>query len=205
MKKILSACLFLCFCATTYCANEESKWNTTLLPDSLTRNANAVIRENSAVFEYTSLQSGKYTKVTVITILNEKGKQYANFTYSGDKYRTLSSFSGKILDAAGKVISKMKKSDVQSSEYSQYLATDNLNYFYNCEPPTYPCTIIYEYEKAFKNGIISFPPFVPQPASEISVQNASYTLQTPESTVVLIKNFNVSSPVKSTGTKNTVT
>ncbi len=205
MKKILSACLFLCFCATTYCANEEPKWNTTLIPDSLTRNANAVIRENSAVFEYTSLQSGKYTEVTVITILNEKGKQYANFTYSGDKYRTLSSFSGKILDAAGKVISKMKKSDVQSSEYSQYLATDNLNYFYNCEPPTYPCTIIYEYEIAFKNGIISFPPFVPQPASEISVQNASYTLQTPESTVVLIKNFNVSSPVKSTGTKNTVT
>lgn len=202
MKKTLLIYIFLFIALCTYAANEEPKWNTKLIPDSLTRNADAVKRENNATFEYTSLQSGKYTEFTAITILNEKGKQYANFHYSGDKYRTLSSFSGKVCDASGKIISKMKKSDVQSSEYSQYLATDNLNYFYNCEPPTYPCTVIYEYEIAFKNGITTFPPFVPQPDSEISVQSASFLLQVPSNSKVLVKNFNLAPPVKGTKSNN---
>lgn len=182
-----------------YCKEIEIQYNVSLIPDSLLKNSFAVVRENDEKFEFETLQKGTYTEKIVITILKEQGKSNADFHYPGDKYRTLADFSCKIYDAVGNLITKAKKSDVHSSQWSQYLATDDLHYFYNCDAPSYPFTVVYEYSINFKNGILSFPPFAPQRNSNISVQNANYTLIVPQNTKIITKEFNIK-----TGEKNTV-
>lgn len=194
MKTKYITTLFLCISVSLLAAKKEDQWNIAHIPDSLLENAHAVVRESASTFEYKSLQSGKFTSFKAITILNDKGKDYANFFYSGDKNQTLISFSGKVCDATGNILFKIKNSDISTSEYSSYLASDDINYYYNCTPPTYPCTIIYEYEVNFKNGVLTFPPFMPQLGSKLSIQKASHTIQTPPNTPVMNKNLHVSAP-----------
>ncbi|VBB43389.1 Transglutaminase Domain-Containing Protein [uncultured Paludibacter sp.] len=198
MKRTFIFSIFIITSLSVFCKEVELLYNVLLIPDSLTKNAFAVVRENDIKFEYETLKKGTYTEKEVITVLKERGKSYANFHYPGDKYRTLADFSGKIYDAMGNLVSKIKKSDVQSTQWSQYLASDDLNYFYTCEPSSYPFTVVYEYTVDFKNGILSFPPFFPQRSSDISVQSANYTLVVPQNTKIISKNFNIAPFEKST-------
>lgn len=201
MKKLIVSFLFTISLFTVYAADNDFLLSVLLIPDSLKQDALAVIRENNAVFEYETLQKGTFTEKEVITVLNEKGKKYAHFNYPGDKYRTLADFSGKIYDAMGNLVGKVKKSDVQSSQWSEYLGSDELNYYYFCEPPSYPFTVVYEYSISFKNGILTFPPFIPQGNSDVSVQNSSYKLIVPQNTKILCKEINIATFEKNT-TKN---
>lgn len=198
MKKLFISLLFTISLLSVRAAETDFLLSTLLIPDSLKQDALAVVRENHISFEYETLQKGTFTEKKVITVLKEKGKEYAHFSYSGDKYRTLTDFSGKIYDAMGNLIGKIKKSDVRSTQWSEYLGSDDLDYYYICEPSSYPFTVVYEYTVNFKNGILTFPPFVPQSSYEVSVQNASYTLKVPQNTKILYKEINIAKNEKST-------
>lgn len=198
MKKIGYSILFVIFFLPAYCAENEPLLNVIFIPDSLKKDAYAVVRERNIVFDYETLEKGTYTEKKTITILNEKGKEYADFEYPGDKYRVLSDFSGKIYDAAGNLVRKIKKSEVQSSEWSPYLSTGDVHYFFDCSPPSYPFTVEYEFSVNFKNGVFSFPSFMPQFSSVMSVQSANYKLNVPQNTKITQKELNISPGEKST-------
>lgn len=189
MKKYYFLFVFLLLSGSLSAKDVNILYNVNLIPDSLSKDAYVVIRTSSEEFDYISEEKGVYKVKIALTILKEKGLNYANFYYPGDRNKKLTDFSGKIYDAFGNLVSKVKKSDVQSTQWSEYLASDDLKYYYACSAPSLPFTVEYEYTVEFKNGFISFPAFFPQTGYNIAVQNATYTLIVPSDLRLLEKLF----------------
>lgn len=162
------------------------------IPDSLKKDAYGVVRFSNTSFDYKSEKFGVEKHSVAITVLDKKGKDLADFAYSGDKFRDLSKFSAKLYDANGNLLRKFKLSDVVSTEYSSSLATDGKYYFFESQTPAFPFTIHYEYEISWKNGIFCFPVFVPQETYSIAVERANYQLNLPQDLKIRIKALNIS-------------
>ena len=161
------------------------------IPDSLKKDAYSVVRFSNTIFDYKSEKIGVEKHSIAISVLDKKGKDLANFGCSGDKFRELSKFSAKLYDANGNLLRKFKLSDVVSTEYSSHLATDGKYYFFEAQTATFPFTIHYEYEISWKNGIFSFPIFIPQQTYSTSVETANYQLNLPQNLKIQIKALNI--------------
>ena len=105
----------------------------------------AVINNQSETFEFINDHNALYSKSCTITILNENGAEKGVFHETIDRFMKMKSFSGVIIDSKGKIVKKIKMSDLLSSEYSTSLATDTKNYFYQPTYPFYPYTVKYEH------------------------------------------------------------
>ncbi len=150
------------------------------IPENLKKDAYAVVRESSESFKQQDLQSGTYKASYTITILGEKGNLYANFFTYEDSFHELKSFSGEIINAAGKTIKKIGKKELTTTALSSELATDVKHTFYEYHTPAYPFTIRYEYEIKYKNGICIYPAFYPIPGFNVALEKAYYTLSLPK-------------------------
>lgn len=163
----------------------------TTIPANLKKDALAVVRFSNTEFSYKSEKTGVEIHSEAITVLDKNGKDLANFHTYGDKFRELKKFSAKLYDANGKLLRKFKMSDIKTSELNEGLASDGKHYIFNCETPVFPFTIHYEYEVAWKNGILSFPAFVPQNSYKTAVEKATYTLKIPENISIRRKVLNM--------------
>ena len=119
-----------------------------------------------------------FRKVT--TILTEQGAPLASFVCSCSKNDKLTRFKGLVTDATGRVIRKLKESELQKTEYSQYLAIDDYKMFLDYTPPVYPVTISYEWTIESHDNLLEFPRFCPQSDYDITVKKASYRLKVPK-------------------------
>ena len=151
------------------------------IPDSLRMDAYSVVRFESTHFEYYDQQNGLEKVIRVVTVLDEKGKEAANFIEYGDKFRQVKSFSGEVYDQTGKLIRKVKQSDLQTTSISENFASDDVTSYYECTQPVYPFTVKYEYEVKYPNGMIQFPLFCPFGTPNQAVEKAEYSLQIPNS------------------------
>lgn len=203
MKKLFLSYGLLMLSILCFPANDKPELSILQIPDSLKKNAYAVIRYSNTEFEYKSEINGIERREISISVLNKKGADFAAFRCSCDKFRELNGFSGKLFDAEGKLLRKFKISDVSSTEYSQELASDAKLYYLDCDLPTYPVTIVYEYEIAWKNGILVFPPFHPQYAHNLSVEKADYKLYLPDNTSYRKKEINFATNPKQLSLKGT--
>lgn len=88
------------------------------IPDSLLRNSDAVVRRYDQEFVYHSPTSADEKCIQEITILNKSGASKSYFSCYTDRTRSLRSFSGAVYDEQGKLIRKLKRSDLQYTEYS---------------------------------------------------------------------------------------
>ena len=66
-----------------------------------------------------------------VEILNDKGSDCANFDTQCSKGDKLVSFSGSVTDKEGRVLRKIKKSDLHTTEYSREMATDAVTMFFD--------------------------------------------------------------------------
>jgi len=199
MHKLNSILCFFLLSLGNMKAAELPNLNVTSIPDSLKKNAYGVIRFSTTEFEYKSATLGVEKCTKAITILDKKGKDMADFHYSGDRFRELKDFSGKLYDANGILLRKFKMSEVKTTEWSNSLASDAKLYYFSCETPSFPFTILYEYEVGWKNGILSFPAFYPQSNHNLSIEKAGYRLIIPENSEYRSQSVNMNSePVKAT-------
>lgn len=118
---------------------------------------------------------------TVTTIQNEHGASQALFLWSCSKNDKLTGFKGQVVDAAGRVIRKIKESNLSRTEYSPYLAIDDYKLYFDYTPPSYPVTVTYEWTVESRDNLIEFPSFCPQTDYDISVKKATYCLKAPKS------------------------
>lgn len=149
--------------------------------------ANAVMAQKAIVEEYSidivcdapdnAVQHFK----EVTTILNEHGAGQALFVCSCSKHDKLTNFKGQVTDSSGRVIKKLKESELKKTEYSSYLAIDDYKMFLDYTPPVYPVTITYEWTIESRDNLIEFPSFCPQSDFDISVKKATYKLSAPKS------------------------
>lgn len=198
-KKVFSLLIFLFLNSFAFAANTRTDLAVSSIPKSLTNDAYAVVRNDMVTFEYKSPLKGLQRDVKELTILNEKGLDIAHFSVYGDKFRKLKKFSAIMYDKDGNELKKYKMSDVKTTEWSPELITDNLVYYFKCEAPTFPFTIVYEYEIEWNKGLLSFPIFAPIDNADLSVQKASYTLSVPVGTEILYEgNAFVSKPERRT-------
>ena len=183
--------LIICLlCSGNLVSKNKENFHINLIPDSLKRNASAVIRHYNIDYKYKTPVSATEKKSVAITILDNNGRDFANFFERGDKFRKLTSFSGRIYNSKGEKIHTFKKNDIKTSAFSQHLSSDDFTYYLTCTHPAVPFTIHYEYEMEWKNGIIIFPVFSPQKTFNISVIEAKYTLSYPSTTDIHTRIFN---------------
>lgn len=175
----------------------EIKYPVAAIPDSLKKGMYAVIREDYFRFDILAVNKSSKTVHHVITILNEKAKDYATQTLYYDKNTKISSFKGVVYDAMGKEIKKLKQNDIQDqsaiSGFSLY-EDDRLKHA-DLSQPTYPYTVEYEYEVQF-DYLYSIPGFSLNRDDEISVQKSTYVVVYPKALPPRFKLTLVPKPLK---------
>lgn len=109
-----------------------------------------------------------------VLIRSKQGADQADFVSVCSPYRELTKFSGIVSDESGKILRKIKKSELTRSEYSSSLADDYSYYFFEYAPVNYPVVVTYEWEERLSGSILSYPQFAPQNAYDVDVVSASY-------------------------------
>jgi hypothetical protein len=167
-------------------------YNCALIQDSLKRNANAVVREDMEEYSYFSPVLNKATYRMVITVLNKNGDKYAIFRRHYDKFNKITSFVGNIYDANGKLIRKIKSSEVidipGSVGYPQF---DDIHIKYY-EPllSVYPYTVEYVYENEI-SGSYDFPRWMAFDGYNVSIEKTSLRLVVPADFEIHYKQLNL--------------
>ncbi len=203
-KISISAIVFILSTVSIRSAN-RSDLSISSIPDSLIKSAYGVIRHESTEFEYKSPVNGTEKRIFAITILDKKGKEMADFSYTADRFHALKSFSAQLYNSNGVLIKKFGYSALQNTNWSSDLANDDKKYFFDCQSPVYPFTIEYEYEVGYKNGILSFPFFCPQSEYNMSVMKADFRLILPDTLLYRQKAVNMTEKPLITKIKNTAT
>lgn len=176
-NKIISTTIALFLFACT--GLRAQQYPVSSIPAELKEGADAVVRLEQCSFVQKDKNEAIETVTIVITVLNERGDSDAQFLISQDKFSELKSFSGLLLSESGKTVKKLGKGDLNHSQISDALARDNQWTFYSYSAPSYPYTVVYNYEIRYKNGVAHYPPFFPQ-GFGIAVEKAEYKLVFPE-------------------------
>jgi transglutaminase-like putative cysteine protease len=198
MKNSILIIIFLCIYSNI---EAQISYSALLIPDSLTENANAVIRKSETELTITDLDNIAISVEFVITILNKGADDLANILIYYDSFSEVSDIKGTIYDKNGIEIKKIKKSEID--DYSTYndfsLIDDSRIKYYTPAVATYPYTIEYKYEIHY-SGNMFYPEWEIFPDYKVSVEYSSFSILSDiENYRFLEKNFNEKYSV----TKNT--
>jgi transglutaminase-like putative cysteine protease len=161
----------------------SQNYDVSLIPEKLTKDAVAVIRNEEHFYDYKTIGSGRETYKVVITILNKAGDDYAEMAEVYDKFSSISNIKAILYDAAGKKIKEYKTSEIKDqsliSDYSMY--EDNRIKHLKFYSTSYPYTIEYSYSQDYK-GILSLPSWHAVKGYGISTEKSSYVIEKPSTT-----------------------
>ncbi len=155
-------------------------YQTTFIPDSLKSNANAIVRFEELRVKINDIDKAVVKHKWAITILNEEGNKFANYSNGYNKTISLYDISGKLFDSDGKLIEKIKKKDINdvSATNEETLLDDwRVKYFeFHCKK--FPYTVEFEDEEDW-NGIFFLPSWQPVNSEHLSVQQSKFIVETP--------------------------
>lgn len=176
------------------------------IPSGLIKNANVVKRMEYIDLKVKNPGEAILKKKYAITILNEKGDDYAIFEEYYDKIHSIESIEGKLFDAFGKEIKTVKTRDVSdlSGVSDNNLMDDYRRKFHQFYCKTYPYTVEYEVEMKY-NGILFFPTWVPRISSNYAVQESYISITAPSSYKIRYRAFNYNSSPNISEEKNQTT
>lgn len=157
---------------------DNPRYAVSAIPEELRTDVNIVLREDHMVFKILAKNKSSYAVHQVITILNANGKSEATQYVSYDKLSKIKDFNGAVYDANGRLIKKLKNSEIydQSSFDGFSLYSDHRFKMVDLAQGTYPYTVEFEYEVENKY-LFWIPSFVLVPGEKVSVENSSYSLQ----------------------------
>ncbi len=156
----------------------DPKYPVSEIPEELKSGVNAIFREDHLRFRILSKRSGIMYVHQVITILNDKGKNYATKTVAYDKLSKIKDLNGVVYDQDGKQLKKLKNSQIydQSAYESSTLFSDDRFKYVDLSQTTYPYTVEFDYEVEY-NYLFHIPGFSVLDEENMSVVNSSYTLE----------------------------
>lgn len=185
MKFLFSLCiLFFAF----FFEAEGTSFDTKLIPDSLKKNAHAVVRYDSTLFRLISPGKAEVVRQKAITILDRHGEHFAQVFVVYDRNSKVNSFSGEMLDENGDRIRKIKKDEIRDNSLvgnytlfqdDRYLSFEALNH-------SYPYTIVSSYTISY-DGIISIDRWMPVPGYNVSVEKSIFTIVSPNEIAINTK------------------
>jgi transglutaminase-like putative cysteine protease len=169
----------------------EIKYPVSAIPDELKANANVVIREDHMKFKILEKNRATHYVHYVVTIFNEKGKDYATHDVWYDRLTKIRDMNGAVYDAAGNVIKKLKNREIYDhASYDGFtlFSHDRIKSL-DLTQSIYPYTVEFEYEIEYK-----FLYYIPSSwwgGESTSYQHASYELSYPISLTPRYKVFNI--------------
>lgn len=194
MKKF-QLIIFLVFTSLFAKGENLFQYASLLIPDSLKKNAYAVIRDSEFVIDVASNSKVTIRENYAITILNEGGEVYGLIYEFYDNSKKINNIKLTYLNTLGQEIEKVKLnkfSDVSAAN-SFSLYEDNRVKYYEPQIKTYPYTVLVEAEYEYK-GTLHIPDWIPQLSSHVAVQKANFILRYPESTQIKYKVQNIVEP-----------
>jgi hypothetical protein len=183
-------CIFLINCLNS--PAQERNYAVSVIPAGLEKGADAVLRYYEEIFTVESQGKGTQKIRYAYTILNADGKGHANLTIGYSKLSSIRSLEGRLYDASGKQVDRIKKSDIKDGaayEYSLYF-TDHRYRSAQFEYGQYPFTVEFEYEMAL-DGLMYYTDFHPQIAPNIALEQASMKVIIPDNLKLRYKEINM--------------
>jgi hypothetical protein len=127
---------------------QKPEYATSLIPEALKENANAVVRLNSVHIDITSRSQMTIRTLRVVTILNEYGEGHIN----ANEYLNVKSIGATVYDASGREIKKLRRKDFKEVSVSEgSIISDNKMIYLDYIPTEYPFTVVYESEVSDSN------------------------------------------------------
>lgn len=171
--------------------SQENTYASTLIPDELTEDANAVIRNSIIEITIKGIDKMVVYEKEVVTVLNELGNDDARIAKGYNNDTKITKLSAKIYDALGKQIkkySKRKFSDV-SAISGETLYSDERVKYVDYIPVAYPYTVVFESE--YKNSSTGFiPRWYPTEGYYVGIEKSQYKLNNPLKIIVRTKKKN---------------
>jgi len=171
--------------------SQENTYASTLIPDELTEDANAVVRNSIIEITIKGIDKMVVYEKEVVTVLNELGNDDARIAKGYNNDTKITKLSAKIYDALGKQIkkySKRKFSDV-SAISGETLYSDERVKYVDYIPVAYPYTVVFESE--YKNSSTGFiPRWLPTKEYYVGIEKSQYKLNNPLKIIVRTKKKN---------------
>jgi transglutaminase-like putative cysteine protease len=189
--RLIVTLFLLCVCFATTAQN----FSVSAIPDSLIAGANAVKRMEELHVVIRTLDKVIVKHHYAITILNEKGDQYAEYSNSYSSMHELSDISGNLYDASGKKIRSVKKKDIADVANSDgfSLALDSRTKVHNFYQRQYPYTVEYEDEELVR-GTYFLNSWHPVEDGNFAVEQSRYIVEVPADYNLRIKQYNFNGP-----------
>lgn len=195
--------IFLAFICALQAYAGDGDYSILKISPALLKNANAVVRLEETRFEIISTKQTVLINHYVITILNENGDDWAEFSEYYDKFREIESVEGILYDAFGKQLKRIKKKDLEdrSGVDGGSLIDDKRVKRHNFYYKTYPYTIEYTSEITTK-GTLFFPRWSPQAGEKLSVEKSLMSMVCPADYQFRYKAFKYNAEPVTTQEKN---
>ncbi len=203
MKNFLPAILLL----LTISAAAQS-YQVGAIPDSLKKDAKAVLREYEYVLEIKSPGKVVTKEHRVMTILKPAGDEFSTHVSWYDKFTDINSITDVLYDANGKELKKVKKKDMEDrSAVSEGTLADDIRYkMHDFYYRVYPYTVEYQEEDAI-SGVRGFENWDPLWAPGVPTQHSRYVVIAPKDYEVRFRpvNCNFEPQITTSGDKKIYT
>lgn len=167
----------LSFLILSSVSHAQSPYQSLLLNENLTKNANAVVRLDRMDIQISSPKEMTYRVDQVVTVLNKYGNKHARTSVSYDGETKIKSIEAFVYDKLGQEIDHIKKKDFQdvsvSDGFSLYVDDRVLTYSYT--PTQYPYTLEFSYEVETSDTAF-FPPWYFLSDYMVSVEKSHYAI-----------------------------
>jgi hypothetical protein len=162
-------------------AGDPPKYEVSKITEELKKGAQAVVRADEEIIEIIDIGKSISKIRYAITIFDEDANYYATKRVGYDKLTKIISLEGRVYDAEGKVISKLKKADIEdvAAFDGSSFVSDNRMKIAKLARSTFPYTVEFEYEVESKN-LLFYGVWYPQPNAKVSVESSIFEVVTPK-------------------------
>lgn len=157
----------------------EQKFPVSAIPDSLLKNAHAVMRLYDARYVINGPAEYTVSERYVVTVLDEKGTGFGNCTEYYSKGNSIDDLNGFLYNKEGEEVKKIKRRDiVDVAAYGSNFVTDYRALLHTFGAHQYPYTTEYEVEKTYYSTL-SLASWTAVPGLHCSVQQATVSVEYP--------------------------
>jgi len=183
-------CFFLLL-AFGYARAGDPVYAAASIPPALLKNAHAVKRFERSELRIYSPRHTVLRRTCAITILDAAGDRFSAFSFTYDNLQQVRSVEGRLYDAAGKLVKKMKPKELVdiSAVGEQNLMDDSRRKQHDFYYRNYPYTVEYEVEVRSSHTLF-FPPWNPQSAEDLAVENSAHAIVSDTSFSVRYRSYN---------------
>ena len=197
MKKIITTLSIFLFFNNLYAQVKIDIYSAGSIPQGLLKDAHAVVRLYDLSFVVKDLSTAIEKEHTIVTILDEQGKNYNEQYFWYNKISDVDDIEAAVYDSKGKLVRTMKKKDIDDVKpYTEDIDDSRVKRLHFPHLP-YPYTIEYTVTTRH-NGLLFFPHWSPQQDNKTAVQSATFDVTLAGNTPLRYKSLHgAGEPIKS--------